>query len=150
MLTPEALGTYLHSQNANYALIRQDVPIRSAQDAAQYYDIRFAAPTLVVQTEKGLMSLIYSAQRGRLDLEAIRDAMGLEKLKLADRKKVEKQTGYQTGSIPLVGLDLPCIFDDLLLAFEYIYGGCGDELRTLKIAPGDVKRLNPVVFTLTD
>ena len=35
MLTPEALGTYLHSQNANYALIRQDVPIRSAQDAAQ-------------------------------------------------------------------------------------------------------------------
>ena len=150
MLTSEALNQYLQEQQADYALIHQDAPILSAQDAAPYYDVRSAAPTLVVQTDRGLMSLIYSAQRGRLDLDSIRTAAGLEKLKLADRKKVEKQTGYTVGSIPLVGLELPCIFDDRLLAFSYVYGGCGDPLTTLKISPKDVKRLNSVVFTLTD
>lgn len=149
-MTLETLDRYLQGQHADYELIRQETPILSTQDAALYFDTRYAAPTLVVQTESGLMALIASAQRGRLDFEAIREQMGLTKLKSADRKEVEKATGYQAGSIPLVGLDLPCIFDGRLLSFDYIYGGCGDELHTLKIAPGDVRRLNLVVFTLTD
>lgn len=146
----EALDQYLREQRADYELIRQDAPILSTQDAARYFDLQYAAPALVAQTENGLMSLIVSARRGRLDFEALKNRMGLSKLKLADRRKVEKLTGYQAGAIPLVGLDLPCVFDNSLLSFDYIYGGCGDELYTLKIAPGDVKRLNPVVWTLTD
>lgn len=148
MRTPDALEQYLLEMRADFTLIHQDAPILSAQDAAPYYDVRYAAPTLVVQTDRGLMSLICSAQRGRLDLDAIRAAAGLEKLKLADRKKVERQTGYTVGAIPLVGLDLPCLFDDRLLAFSYIYGGCGDPLVTLKISPADVKRLNPIFSCL--
>jgi len=144
MLTLETLDQHLQENRADYALLRQEGLILSAHDAARYYDVRYAAPTLIVQTERGLMSLIYSAQRGRLDLDVIRSAAGLEKLKLADRKKAEKQTGYAMGAVPLVGLELPCLFDDSLLAFPYIYGGSGDPLVTLKIAPGDVKRLNPV------
>lgn len=150
MMTPAALDLFLREKNASFSLIRQDTPIRTAQDGAKYFPPEKAAPTLVVQTERGLMSLIVSVQRGRLDLESIRAAAGLEKLKLADRKKVFRETGYEAGSIPLVGLDLPCIFDDRLLAFDFVYGGCGDELCTLKITPQDVKRLNPVFFTLTD
>ena len=150
MMTTEALHDYLQTQGADFALIHQEAPIRTAQDGAKYFPPEKAAPTLVVQTEQGLMSLIFSAQRGRLDLDAIRLAAGLEKLKLADRKKVAKQTGYEAGSIPLVGLGLPCIFDDRLLSLDYVYGGCGDELVTLKISPKDVKRLNPVICSLTD
>lgn len=41
-----------------------------------------------------------------------------------------------------------CIFDESLLAFNYVYGGTGDPLTTLKIAPGDVKRLNKVIGCL--
>lgn len=149
-MTLEALDRYLREQQADYALIRQDTSILSTQDAARYFDLRYAAPVLVVQTETGLMSLIASAQRGRLDFDALKHRLGLSRLKLVDRKRVEKATGYAAGSIPLVGLDLPCIFDNKLLSFDYIYGGCGDALHTLKIAPGDVKRLNPVVWTLTD
>jgi prolyl-tRNA editing enzyme YbaK/EbsC (Cys-tRNA(Pro) deacylase) len=80
-----------------------------------------------------------------LDFEAMKRQFGYSKLKMADRRKVEQQIGYRVGAIPLIGHDLPCIFDDSLLKYDYIYGGTGDELVTLKIKPQDVKRLNNVI-----
>ena len=146
-MTRRELEDYLSRQGANFELIEQDEPIISTQDAAQYYDVQYAAPALVVQTERGLMLLIASARRGRLDFKGIGTELGLSKLKLADRKKAEAATGYRVGAIPLVGTNLPCIFDDKLLENEFIYGGSGDEYYTLKIAPKDVKALNRVLFS---
>ncbi len=74
--------------------------------------------------------------------------LGYSKLKMASADKIEKQTGYKVGSIPIIGTNLPCIFDNRLLEFDYIYGGTGDELITLKINPHDVKRLNSVIHYL--
>ena len=75
----------------------------------------------------------------------MKDSLGFSKFKLADKKKIQKATGYEPGMIPLVGLELDCIFDDFLLMWDYIYGGTGNELITLKIAPADIKRLNKVI-----
>lgn len=72
--------------------------------------------------------------------------LGLSRLKLADKKKIEKSTGYKVGAIPLIGVELPCIFDECLLERDFIYGGSGNELFTLKTAPKDVKRLNNVAY----
>lgn len=146
MLTLQALEQYLTDENACYELIRQDAPILSAQDGARHFDPQYAAPTLVVQTENGLMSVIFSAQRGRLDFDSLKIRAGLAKCRLADAKKAERATGYTVGSIPLVGLELPCMFDSRLLEFPFLYGGSGDPLCTLKITPEDVKRLNPIAL----
>ncbi|CQR55501.1 hypothetical protein [Paenibacillus riograndensis] len=35
--------------------------------------------------------------------------------------------------------------DNRLLSMDYIYGGSGDELHTLKIAPAEVVRLNRIL-----
>ena len=148
MYSIEQLEELLRREGADFQLIRQDAPILSAKDAEPYYDITRAAPTFVLQSDRGLVSCVLSENRGRLDFEAMKRAFGFEKLKMADRKKVQGQTGYTVGSIPLVGLELDCIFDSALLAFDYIYGGTGDPLVTLKIAPGDVKRLNRVIGCL--
>ncbi len=148
MYTLTELDALLKEAGADYALIRQDAPILSASDAAPYYDVTKAAPTFVLQCEHGLLCCIASANRGRLDLNAMKAKFGFAKLKMADRKKVQQQTGYTTGSIPLVGLSLDCIFDDSLLDFDFIYGGTGDELVTLKIRPADVKRLNQITGVL--
>ncbi|MNN70372.1 YbaK / prolyl-tRNA synthetases associated domain protein [compost metagenome] len=64
---------------------------------------------------------------------------------MAEKSLVQELTGYPAGAIPLIGHRLPCIFDHRLLAFDYVYGGSGDELHTLKIAPNDVIRLNDVI-----
>lgn len=148
MYTIPELDAHLKQAGADYALIEQAAPIRSASDAAPYYDITKAAPTFVLQSDRGLIACILSGNRGRLDFEDLKARFGFSRLKMADRKKVPAQTGYTVGSIPLIGLELDCIFDDSLLAFDYIYGGTGDELVTLKIRPADVKRLNRVFGVL--
>lgn len=148
MYSVEELEARLKQEGAAFELIRQNAPIRSAKEAEPYYDVRKAAPTLVLQSDRGLIACIFSAPRGRVDLEALREKFGFTKLKMADRKKVRQQTGYEAGAIPLVGLELDCIFDDALLEYDYVYGGTGDELVTLKIDPRDVKRLNRILGAL--
>ena len=138
------LAQLLTDSGADFTLIRRQKPILSAQDAAECCDPALAAPSLVAQTERGLMLMIVSSTRGRLDFGALKAALGLEKLKLADPEKVRQETGFAPGAIPLVGTNLPCIFDDRLRALPCIYGGSGDERVTLKIAPGDARRLNDV------
>lgn len=147
MFTIPELKDYLEKEGADFEIIEQESPILSMQDAEKYFDMNLAAPSLIVQTENGLMLLIVSGKRGRLDFKRLSEKLGLSKMKLADRKKIEKSTGYKAGAIPLIGVELPCIFDEHLLEEDCIYGGSGDELFTLKISPKDVKRLNNVVFS---
>jgi prolyl-tRNA editing enzyme YbaK/EbsC (Cys-tRNA(Pro) deacylase) len=138
------LETYLRTNKCDFEIIRHDEPILKTSDAAKYFDASKDAPTFVMETEQGLVAFIASAKRGRIDFKAIKEQLGFAKFKLADRDKIFAKTGYEAGSIPLVGLRLPYIFDVLLLENEYIYGGTGDALHTLKIAPGDIQRINNV------
>ncbi len=135
----------LTSKNIQYEIIQQDKPILSALDAQGYYPIEKSAPTFVLQTENGLIGCIISFQNGRLDFDRLRQVFGFSKLKMADRKKIKSQTGYDVGAIPLVGLRLPCIFDIKLLKHDFVYGGTGDEFLTLKIAPSELLRANEII-----
>ena len=146
-MTVKELEAFLRENNADFELLKQDKPILSAADAAAYYPVEKAAPTFVLQTEDGLIGCLVSVNSGRLDFETLKQKFGYTKLKMADKKKIESQTGYEVGTIPLIGLGLPCLFDNALLAYDYIYGGAGDELVTLKIAPQDVMRLNKIIGT---
>jgi len=148
MDTVKDLERYLSRAQADFELIEQEKPFYTVQDAAGYFPIEKSAPTFILQTEHGLLACIVSIARGRLNFEELKKQFGYSKLKMADRGAIEKQTGYKAGSIPLIGHHLPCIFDDHLLKFNYVYGGTGDEFVTLKIAPQDVKRLNNIVHCL--
>ncbi|WP_019911286.1 aminoacyl-tRNA deacylase [Paenibacillus sp. HW567] len=145
MLTLPELAAFLDEKNSDYELIAHEAPIRSTRDAEQYFDLAKAAPTLIIQTEHGLVAFIASSQRGRVDLKALKQELGYVTLKMAEPSKVLEATGYHIGAIPLIGHGLPCLFDNRLLSLDYIYGGTGDELHTLKIAPADVIRLNRVL-----
>ena len=146
-MTVKEIEMILCENNADFELLKQDKPILSAADAAKYYPVEKAAPTFVLQTENILIECIISVKSGKLDFEFLKQKFGYMKLKMADRKKIKSQTGYEVGSIPLIGLELPCLFDNALLKNNYIYGGTGDELVTLKIAPKDVMRLNKIIGT---
>ena len=148
MYAIDELEALLRRENAEFTLIKQERPILSASDAEGLYDVQKAAPTLILQSERGLVACIFSSGRGRLELEKVKAACGFSKLRLADRKKVQKQTGCEVGAVPLIGHGLPCIFDDGLLQYDYIYGGTGNPLMTLKIKPEDVKRLNQIIGIL--
>ena len=143
------LRGFLKRNNSDFEILAHDTPIISTQDAAKYFDIDKAVPTFIVDTEQGFVAFVISSKRGKIDFKTMKQSLGFSKLKMADREKVQEMTGYKAGSIPLIGHNLPCVFDDCLLDYDYIYGGSGDELHTLKIAPNDVMRLNNIIKHIT-
>ena len=144
-MTINELKAVLDAAECRYEVIQQDKPILSATDAEGIYPVEKSAPTFVLQSEQGLIGCIVSMQNGRLDFERLKAQFGFEKLKMADRKKIEKETGYSVGAVPLVGLGLPIIFDKKLLYHDFVYGGTGNELLTLKIKPEDLIRVNEII-----
>ena len=145
MFSITELKNYLNDNNSDYEILEHESPILSTQDAAKYFDINKAAPTFIVDTEHGLVALIISSRRGKIDFKTMRQTLGFSRFKMADKEKVEKEIGYQTGTVPLIGHNLPCIFDNSLLENDYIYGGSGDVRHTLKIVPNDILRLNNII-----
>ena len=131
--------------NLQYEIIQQDKPILSTLDAEGYYPIEKSAPTFVLQTENGLIGCIVSFQNRKTDFDTLKQCFGFSKLQMADRKNITNQTGYDVGTVPLVGLQLPCIFDRKLLKHDFVYGGTGNELLTLKIAPADLLKANEII-----
>ena len=139
------LSSMLSRQGVDFEIIRHEMPIMSLSDASRYFPVEKSAPVLVVQTERGLIAFIIGFGRGRLDFQSLKISLGFSKMKMADKNVVFSQTGYKTGAIPLIGLAIPCIFDQSLLKYDFIYGGTGNPFYTLKIAPGFVKKLNNVI-----
>ena len=145
MLTLEKLTELLKTNKADFELIRHEKPVLTIEDAMELFEPEQCAPVFVLQSDMGLAALIMNAQRGKVNLKEMAKDLGYNDLKLADPKVVAQATGYKTGSIPLIGHNLPCLFDKALTIHDFIYGGTGDPLCTIKIKPEDVIRLNNVV-----
>lgn len=135
----------LHKENISFEIIKQENPILTVKDAAQYFPIEKTVPTLVVQTEKGLIAIFTGSTYGKLDFKKMKDTLGFQKMKMADKKVVFDTTGYEPGAIPLIGLSIPCIIEKRLLDFDFVYGGTGNPLYTLKISPHYIEQLNNII-----
>jgi len=135
----------LRSRAIVFEIIEQDKPIITLTDAARYFPIEKAVPTLVAQTDRGLVALFVSSSYGKVDFSLLKDQFKFQKMKMADRKQIVVQTGYEVGAIPLVGLTIPCIMDKKLFQYDFVYGGTGNPMFTLKIAPNSIASLNNVI-----
>ncbi len=142
MLSLLELQDFLENNAADFEMILHDKPIISTQDAAQYFDLEKASPVFIMETEQGFLAYIASVNNKKIDFKEIGKSLGYSKFRLAKAEQIQKITGYAIGSIPLIGHNLPCVFDKKLLEHDYIYGGSGDLYHTLKITPSDTIRLN--------
>ena len=142
MFSLEQLTEFLTANKADFELITHEEPVITIEDAGKHFPLEECAPVFVVQADQSLVALIMNAQRGQVNLKSMAADLGYHTLQLANPQVVAQATGYKTGSIPLIGHNLPCLFDKSLTIHDYIYGGSGDGLHTLKIKPEDVIRLN--------
>ncbi|WP_376769301.1 YbaK/EbsC family protein [Pelorhabdus rhamnosifermentans] len=109
------------------------------------------APTLITKTDKGYFSIIFSGSRSRIDFELIAKIVNVSQAKLANKDKIRKITGFDPGDTPMVGLNIPTIFDKRLLQYSFVYGGSRQPNRTLKLSPLALIKLNqPVAFLESD
>ncbi|WP_035299096.1 aminoacyl-tRNA deacylase [Brevibacillus thermoruber] len=146
----ERVKRLLDEQGLPYELIPHDQPIRSAREGASLLGIEIGqtAPALILETDKGHVALIVSGKRGRLDFAQMAPLLGFRQLKMAGATEVKRITGYEPGSVPLVGYDLPVVLDDELFSYPFVYGGAGDPLWTLKLSPQALEQASRVVARL--
>ncbi|MED0659380.1 MULTISPECIES: aminoacyl-tRNA deacylase [Bacillus] len=146
----ENLITFLQENEVQFEIMYHENPIRTAQEGAAYFGIEIGqtAPTLILKSEKGYFAMIISGGRRRVNLEEVSEILGCNQLKLAKPKEIKQITGYTVGSVPLVGLSMPCILDRNIFRYPFIYGGTGEPTSTLKITPNALEKLNQVVALL--
>ena len=143
----------LENSNLDYEFIFHEKQIYSAIEGAEYFgiDAGQTAPTLIIRTDKGYFSIIFSGSRSRIDFELIAKIIGVSRVKLVNKDKVREITGFAPGDTPMVGLALPTIFDKKLLQYPFVYGGSGQPNRTLKLSPTTLIKLNqPIAFLESD
>jgi prolyl-tRNA editing enzyme YbaK/EbsC (Cys-tRNA(Pro) deacylase) len=145
--TMDKLLQLLTKNQVDYEIIKHNKQINTAQEGAEYFGIQIgqAAPTLILNTDKGYYSLIISGDYGRVDLHSMKELLGVQKIKLAKSEEVERVTGSTIGSVSLINIGLPTIMDRELYRFSYVYGGTGMPQTTLKISPRDIENLNEVI-----
>jgi prolyl-tRNA editing enzyme YbaK/EbsC (Cys-tRNA(Pro) deacylase) len=139
------LKILLEQHNARHELIYHEKPIRTVKEGSKYFDINTIAPVFILKTDKGFFAFISAGIRGRINFHDLKEALNCKEVKLAERKEVKEVIGYEPGNIPLVGHNLPCIFDNMLLGNEFICGGSGDENHTLRINPEDLMKVNNII-----
>jgi Cys-tRNA(Pro)/Cys-tRNA(Cys) deacylase len=142
----EDLREKLLSQNADFEIIRHEIPIKSKKDALGYFKIEETVPTLILQTEIRFYALIISGERSKMDFDLIRNLLGCKKIGMADKKEIVSKFNMEPGQIPLIGHNLPCIIDNRIFKYRFVYGGTGDWYYTLKIKPDDLVKANNVVL----
>lgn len=146
----KSLTSILQKTDFPFEIIQHESPIRSAQEGVEYFGIELGqtAPTLVLKSDRDYFSVIFSGDRGRLDLAEIAQIVERDQVKLASPKEVQQLTGFTVGSVPMVGLSMPCIVDRRLYRYTSIYGGTGEPTSTLKLNPRVLEELNQVIAWL--
>jgi prolyl-tRNA editing enzyme YbaK/EbsC (Cys-tRNA(Pro) deacylase) len=143
----DRLRKLLEEKEIPYEIIQHETPIRSAREGAKFFGIDpgQTAPVLIVQSDTEHYAVIFSGDRGRVDLDELAQVLGCNRLKMANSKDVQAVTGYAVGCIPLVGLALPVIMDKRLYRYPFVYGGTGEATSTLKICPNALEKLIHVI-----
>jgi len=143
----EDLRALLSNQKADFEIIWHERPIKSKKDALGYFKIDETVPTLIIHTELGFYAMIISGERDKVDFELIRNLLGCKKIRMADKAEIVDRFNVEPGQVPLIGHNLPCIIDNRIFKYPYVYGGTGDWFHTLKIKPDDLVEANQVVLS---
>lgn len=88
----EYLKSILDKSKYSFELIQHKVPLRSAQEGADYFniDIGQTAPTLIIKTDIGFFALIVSGSCDRINFKEVAQILNCQKVKLANQKEIEK------------------------------------------------------------
>lgn len=104
--------------------------------------------TLVVETHAGELVVGVLPVSSQLNLKAIASAVSTKKVVLADKKKVQRVTGYMLGGVSPLGQKkhLTTVIDETAQCFDTIYISAGQRGLEIELNPGDLQRLTQAKY----
>lgn len=140
--SPDRLQAYLDETRIDARLVVLDEPARTVAAAARILDAEPAQvlKSLVVRSDGGDVAVVVLAGPDRLDLDAVADALGWDRARMAPPEDARAATGYAIGGTPPVGhaRPLPVVVDARAAAVDVGYAGGGRPERLLEIRPRDI------------
>ncbi|MCD4678698.1 MAG: Cys-tRNA(Pro) deacylase [Desulfobacula sp.] len=120
------------------------------EEAAQKLNIAFNQifKTLVVSVDNKDLSVAVVPVSGQLDLKAFVKIIGSKKAEMADKKDVERTTGYILGGVSPIGQKkkLMTIIDSSALKFNSIYVSAGRRGLQIELSPKDLGSQTKAIF----
>lgn len=120
------------------------------EEAAQKLGVAFEQlfKTLVVSADGSGLAVGVVPVSGQLNLKAMAKALGTKKAEMAEKKQVERSTGYLAGGVSPLGQkkQLPTLIDASALDFDAIFVSAGRRGLQISISPRDLARLTRAIF----
>lgn len=137
----------LNQSGFDYEIIKHEKKLYTAKEGAEYFNIEVGqtAPALILSSDKGLIALVVSGSKGKIDFDELEDKLGFVINGLASKDDIKEILGVTPGAVPIVGHNLPTIVDTDLYKYDFIYGGTGGLDTTLKINPEAIVQINDVI-----
>lgn len=104
--------------------------------------------TLVIQSDKSALAVAIVPVLKTLDLKAAAAALGVKKVRMADKAQVERTTGYLVGGVSPLGQKrrLPTLIDSSASDHELIFVSGGRRGLDISLTPRDLARLCEATF----
>lgn len=137
---------------AEYTILTHTKNINTIDDACKFMpeSIDKFAPTLILRSDVGYLAAIICGDT-RISFKKIKKQLSLKDISMADPDFVKQITGCEPGRVSLVNPLIKTIIDQRVLEKDFVYGGCGLEKHTLKIAPTFLVLVNHAfVFDFTE
>lgn len=104
--------------------------------------------TLVIELDSGELAVALVPVCGMLDLKAAAGLLGRKKAKMADKKDVERATGYVLGGVSPLGQKkrLSFIIDESAREFDTLFVSAGRRGLEIELSPRDLGELTRARF----
>jgi Cys-tRNA(Pro) deacylase len=130
------LQRYCAEHGIDAEFIETEASTKSAEEAAN---------VLQVQPHQIIKSLVFyiderpvvTVVRGpdRVSEDRLATECGASACRMASPDEVKTATGYAVGGVPPVGIEVPKVIDEAVLAYDTVYGGAGSEHRMIGLDP---------------
>lgn len=136
------LEDVLKNNNVDYAILKHDVTLQSAQQGADYFGISLqeTTPTLIVKIQDEYVAVIVTGN-SRISFKKLKQIFNVKDVSLADPQTILNLTGAHIGQISLVNPDLRTLVDIQVTQNQNCWGGCGVPQTTLKINTQDLIKI---------
>lgn len=139
----DAILAHLDAAQAPYRLM-QHAATRTSEDSARLRGepMRIGGKSLVLKAADRFVLLVLSAA-ARADSRGLRTALGVRRLRFADRDELHRLTGCVPGCVPPFGrpiVELPLLLDASILRNERIAFNPGSLTASVVMARADWQR----------